>query len=95
MAVPVNPVGQLRRPNNIPHEWRHYLEGLEKIILQLKQRTGGDTDLIDQAATNFNISLVSDIFDIRQQIGSGINTSIDTTGFTVDTTLQTTDQTEQ
>ncbi len=96
MTERVNPPPNLRRPKKIQGdpELEAYFRDMETIIFQLWRRTGGGTDLVDEAVTNFNINFSSAIFDIREQIGSGIPVTIDTTGFTVDTTEQTTDKTE-
>jgi hypothetical protein len=95
--IPVSPPPQPRYPKAIAEdkEARTYFDNLNRVILQLWKRTGGNDDLVNQAATDFSPTLSSAIFDIREQIGSGIPVTIDTTGFTVDTTEQTTDMTEQ
>lgn len=58
-------------------------------------RSGGGTDLVASGVLNFNINLASDIQQINKRLGSGIPVTIDSTGFTIDTTFQTTDNTEQ
>lgn len=95
--TPVNPPPQPRYPEEISKNraLRTFFDHIFRIILQLWKRTGGAEDAVNEAATNFAPNLSSAIFDIREQIGSGIPVTIDTTGFTVDTTEQTTDMTEQ
>jgi hypothetical protein len=64
------------------------------IMFQMWQRMGGGADWIDDNQTNINDIKLSELFDIRKQIGSGKPVTIDTTGFTIDATEQTTDKTE-
>lgn len=98
MAVNVNPPPQIFLPKGLSDlgiDVVNYFQQQARFDLQLWTRVGGPVDIVNQAATNFNINLVSSIFDIRQQIGSEIAITIDASGFTVDTSEQTTDQTEQ
>ena len=97
MATRVNPPPQIVLPEAFKNDpmVANYFEERDRVLLQLWQRTGGASDAVNEANTNFNINLVSQMFDIREQIGSDIPVTIDTTGFTVDTTEQTTDKTEQ
>ena len=92
----VNPPPQIKLPKKFQQDRdaRIYFDHLSRVILQLWDRTGGSSDLINEAATNFNTSSASAIFDIYSRIGSGIPVTIDTTGFTIDNTKQTTDKTE-
>ncbi len=65
------------------------------VLDQLRTRTGGGRDFFDEFSSNEPIGhTLAKLFDIREQIGSGIPVTIDTTGFTIDTTEQTTDMTE-
>ena len=65
------------------------------IMFQLWKRSGSGRDYFDSTDSNEPIGhTLSKLFDIRKQIGSGIPVTIDTTGFTVDNTEQTTDKTE-
>ena len=65
------------------------------IMFQLWEKTGGGGDFLADLNSNEPINhTLAKLFDIRQQIGSGIPVTIDTTGFTVDTIEQTTDKTE-
>lgn len=92
----VNPSPQPKLPKVIKDDPQAltYFSQLEIVIRQLRERTGGDTDIVAQAFTNYNTSSASAIFDIYERIGSDIPVTIDTTGFTIDTTEQTTDKTE-
>lgn len=95
--TPVNPPPQPKYPPEVQNSrgLRIFFDQIMRIILQLWKRTGGAEDAVNQVSTNFQPNLSSQIFDIREQIGSGVPVTIDTTGFTVDTTEQTTDMTEQ
>ena len=70
-----------------------YFNYLDRFLHDIWVRTGAGTDSVSESLSGFTTTLNSEIFDIRQQIGSGIPVTIDTTGFTVDTTEQTTDLT--
>lgn len=63
-----------------------------KFFESLSDSNNDVTQIVDDTddPTSFN----SKLFSIQQQIGSGLSLTIDTTGFTVDTTKQFTDQTE-
>jgi len=58
----------------------------------LTETTNTNTTIIDE--TTVTSVTLSNIIELQQRIGSGQELTIDTTGFTVDTTKQTTDQTE-
>jgi hypothetical protein len=97
----VNPPPRPRLPKaflNDP-EVRGYVEQLQTIIFQLYQRTGGEDDTIDtdtgrilelenQVGENFN-SFVQQLFKVKEGLPAF---TIDTTGFTTDITLITTDK---
>ena len=63
-----------------------------KYFENLTSNTNTVTQVVDD--TDSVSSMNSKLFSIQQQIGSGLSLTIDTTGFTVDTTKQFTDQTE-
>lgn len=91
----VNPPPILRKPREFQSnkDVRFYLDSLERIIFQLWTRLGGGTDLIaevDQDALNTLAGLNA----LQQQVGSGDFLTVDTTGFTVDTTMIFADQVE-
>ena len=96
-STKVNPPPQIVLPEAFKNDIAvvNYFSELDRTLLQLWARTGGATDLVDAAISNFSVNLTSSLFDVREQIGSNIAVTIDTTGFTVDTTEQTTDKTEQ
>lgn len=54
--------------------------------------TNGNTDDLDDLIPS--AVLTGEVLRLSQQVGSGQKVTIDTTGFTVDTTFQTTDRTE-
>lgn len=85
MSHVVNPPPQLKRPKKIREdkELETYFQQLEFIVFQLYQRTGGGTDLIDQADTAENKTLAQ-LTALEQRIGSGDALTSDETGFTVD-----------
>ena len=91
----VNPPEQALLPNIKDVGLFAFLKELKFIVFQLWKRTGAGRDYIDDIETNESGGvLASKIFDIREQIGSGKPVTIDTTGFTIDTTEQTTDMSE-
>lgn len=97
MLQEVNPPPQIVLPEELKSLGLpviDFFEQLNRYNLQMFNRVGGGVDLVDQATTEFRVNLVSSIFDIREQIGSGVPLTIDTTGFTIDTTQQTTDMDE-
>ncbi len=56
-----------------------------------------NSDTLEDTANSVNSisrGLNAQLFNVQSQIGSGLTLTIDTTGFTVDTTKQFTDQTE-
>lgn len=95
MAVNVNPPPQLRIPSQFlqNQETREYMRQIEVILFQLWQRTGGDDDLIDISNNQFNQVSSSQLLALQKQVDGLPNVTIDTTGFTIDTTRQTTDKT--
>jgi hypothetical protein len=96
MSTPVNPPPQLRIPDEFAsnREQFAFFRQINTILFQLWNRTGGSSDEISNQANTFNVNLASQVAQLNERIGSGIPVTIDTTGFTVDTTKQTTDKTE-
>ena len=92
----VNPPPQPKLPKSFAkdREIRIWSEQIGRILLQLWTRTGGATDIISDAESDFSAFNVAALFDLNKRIGSGMNLTIDTSGFTVDISEQTTDQTE-
>ena len=95
MSNRVNPPKQVVLPvevqQNLP--LKKAFDDAYLIMFQMWKRLGGGDDWIDRNQTNINQKItLSKLFDIRKQIGSGKTVSIDTTGFTIDTTEQTTDR---
>ena len=96
MASQVNPPPFLRIPKAFleDREVRAFIEQQNTIIFQLFNRTGGDNDDISDLQ-NFSTNGVSSQLQwVQKQIDGLPSVTIDTTGFTVDTTKQTTDMTE-
>jgi hypothetical protein len=91
----VNPPEQALLPDIKESGLFNFLKELRFIVFQLWKRTGAGEDYFATANSNEPIGhTLSKLFDIRQQIGSGIPVTIDTTGFTIDSAEQTTDKTE-
>ena len=89
----VNPPPVLRRPPEFERNrnTRAYLKSLEDIIFQLWLKVDGsssDFANIEQDILSNNALINA----LQQQVGSGDILTIDTTGFTVDTTKQFTDE---
>lgn len=96
MSVPVNPPPQLRIPDKFTSDAEQFsfFRQINTILFQLWTRTGGSSDLIASPPGASGPVLSSQIALINERLGSGIPVTIDTTGFTVDSTEQTTDKTE-
>ena len=92
----VNPPKTLKLPESVSKnaDLKKAFDDRDFIAFQLWKRSGAGDDYVDSNQTNSQRVNTSLLFDIRQQIGSGMLVTIDTTGFTIDTTEQTTDKTE-
>ena len=94
MAINVNPPPGLRIPKAFldDAETREYISQLNTIVFQLYRRTGG----VNDAVSDIDNKGVTSFSSILQQTIKKLNglpeLTIDTTGFTVDTTLITTDK---
>ncbi len=60
----------------------------------LTETSNDTTTIINSSTEETNGALTAKLSTLQMQVGSGIPLTIDTTGFTIDTTLQFTDQTE-
>ena len=94
MANPVNPPPYLRMPAAFlaDREVKAFIEQQNTIIFQLWQKIGGNTDPISDLAnfsTNGNSSQTQ---WLKQQIDGLPEFTIDTSGFTTDTSLITADK---
>jgi hypothetical protein len=89
MAVKVNPPPQLRIPSQFirDNETREYVRQIETILFQLWQRTGGESDIIDASLNIANQSTQSYSLWLQQQINGLPEMTMDTTGFTMDSTF--------
>ena len=81
------PVVLAKMPGVLP-----FLQAWERILFQLWLRTGGSEDIVDASTESLNTNTLSQLNALEQRLGSGDILTIDTTGFTVDTTKQFTDQ---
>ena len=93
----VNPPKQLQLPPEIQNDpqLKKAFDDRDYILFQIWKRLGAGTDFVDSNETNIvEMTTLSKLFDIRQQIGSGKPVTIDTTGFTIDTDEQTIDMIE-
>lgn len=94
MTERVNPPPQLKLPKRFltDPEVRGFFEQQQRILYQLWRRTGGPEDTIgDLVDINFS-SFNNQIQDIRKELEGKPEFTIDTTGFTTDTTLITADK---
>lgn len=94
MTSPVNPPPQLNIPRQFlgDNETRAFFEQQRTILFQLYQKTGGSSDPIS-AATNARDSAYSTFAQhLQRQIDGLPEFTIDTSGFTIDTSLITTDK---
>ena len=96
----VNPRGQIQLPKALADlgiEVINYFQEQERFDLQLRDRTGGDFDFIDDVISDSAaiVNMISHVFELRQRIGSGIDFTMDTTGFTMDQTEFAMDKSEQ
>lgn len=94
MAIDVNPPPQLRIPKAFlqDREVRAFIEQQNVILFQLWNRTGGVNDFISEVQDSSIIGSSSLIQDLQKRVGFGLFFTIDTSGFTVDTSLLTTDK---
>ena len=60
----------------------------------LTEASNETTTIINESTEETNGALTAKLLTLQKQVGSGIPLTIDTTGFTVDTTKQFTEQTE-
>ena len=91
----VNPPPQLRIPPQFlkDKETRKFFEQQNQILFQLFTRTGGSVDFVSNALGSEKSAYTSLIFDTRlKTVFTPV--TIDTTGFTIDTTEQHTDKTK-
>ena len=88
MAVKVNPPPQLRIPSQFigDNETREYMRQIEVILFQLWQRTGGENDIIDNSLNIADQSTQSFALYLQQQIDGLPQFTMDSRGFTMDST---------
>lgn len=89
----VNPPKQLVLPPEVANnkQLKKAFDDLTYIVFQLYQRTGGDTDLIDESNTE-SVGYNSFLQAIQKQVDGLPVFTIDTTGFTFDSTKITFDK---
>ena len=90
----VNPPPRIIWPKSITNDpsTRASLIELDRFLLQIWNRTGGGQDIINEAVTNFNVSLSSQVAQLRRRLDGLPEFTVDTTGFTADTTEITADK---
>lgn len=94
MANNVNPPPLLRIPRAFlqDREVRAFVEQQNTIIFQLWNKTGGNNDPISEIGNEGNSNFSSFTQQLNRRLDGLSNLTIDTNGFTVDTTLITTDK---
>ena len=94
MAVTVNPPPQLKIPRAFLEdgETREYHRQLQTIIFQLYRKTGGTSDPISQIGNDGISNFSSVLQQVTKQLNGLPEFTIDTSGFTTDTTFITTDK---
>lgn len=73
---------------------RFFFQNWLKITSDLRKRTGGDTDKVDQKENDAVSNTSAQLFNLIERIGSGDPLTSDETGFTVDSIKLTVDMTE-
>jgi hypothetical protein len=94
MAVSVNPPPQLKIPKAFleDREVRAFIQQQNTILFQLYNRSGGSNDSVS-SLENFSTSgFSSEVQFLQQQLNGLPELTIDSSGFTVDTTFITTDK---
>lgn len=75
-------------------EVRKYFEDLERWAHDMWVRTGGGSDAIAPTVSDTNRKADTLLYAVLDKVSLGNPVTIDTTGFTIDTSLQFTDLTE-
>jgi len=96
MANRVNPPKQLVLPPKIAQdpELKKAFDDRDFILFQLWQRTGAGDDLIDSNQEQVTTALGAQLKRLQDQVGSGELLTVDTTSWSVDTTIFWADETE-
>lgn len=96
MANRVNPPKQLVLPQKIAQdpELKKAFDDRDFILFQLWKRTGAGEDIVDQNQDQIITALGAQLKDLQDQVGSGEPLTVDTTSWTVDTTIFWADETE-
>jgi len=94
MAVNVNPPPMVKMPRKISgdKELEPYFRHLERFFLQMWKRSGGGQDSISELQNKTEQSFGAMSQYLLKRIGTGIEFTNDTSGFTVDSSLITTDK---
>ena len=94
MAIQVNPPPQLRIPKAFlkDNEVRAFIEQQNIILFQLYRKLGGVNDPISQIGTEGISNFSSILQQVLKQLDGLPEFTIDTSGFTTDSTFITTDK---
>jgi len=92
--VNVNPPPILKRPRDFiaDNEKNPYFRDIETILFQLWNRTGGDNDKIEDTQNQISNGNTSLTLNALKELGSGVEFTMDTAGFTFDSTKITFDK---
>jgi hypothetical protein len=94
MAVSVNPPPQLKIPKAFleDREVRAFIQQQNTILFQLYNRSGGNNDAVSNLENFSTSGFSSEVQFLQQQLNGLPELTIDSSGFTVDTTFITTDK---
>lgn len=94
MAVQVNPPPQLKIPKAFlqDREVRAFVEQQNVILFQLFRRTGGNNDIVAQVGNEGSTSFSAILQQTIKRLDGLPEFTIDTTGFTTDSTFITADK---
>ncbi len=96
MSNRVNPPTQLVLPQKIAEnpELKKAFDDRDFILFQLWKRTGAGDDVVDSNQEQVITALGAQLKKLQDQVGSGEPLTVDTTSWTVDTTIFWADETE-
>ena len=96
MSNRVNPPKQLVLPPKIAQdpELKKAFDDRDFILFQLWKRTGAGEDLVDDSLEQVITALGAQLKELQDQVGSGEPLTVDSTSWSVDTTIFWADETE-